>query len=294
MLRRLAHPSRSTAFLAYIAPGYLIFILFLLYPVLNNLVLSLQEWNGIGARSFVGLANYRDLFGERIFLQSLANNFILVIFMTILPTAIGLVLATLIERKAGRMARLCEFAYFIPQVLSMVVIGVIWRWIYNPSFGILNSLLELLGMAHLKSSWLGDPNLALVSVGMTGTWVAFGFAMVVFLAGYKRIPVSLFESASLDGASETAVFFRISLPLLLKEGMIILIFLFINAFKTFDLIYIMTKGGPGGKTSVLSLLVFKKAFQYNDLGSAAASAMILSMLIVGISLATFGGKLNRE
>ncbi len=268
----------------YLLPGLLLYVLFVLVPVVQTIILGSMEWSGMGAKRFVGLQNYAELFGDPIFFQSLANNATLVLFIMVLPTLLGLFLATIIELNNFTTRKVFEVAFFMPYILSLVVVGVIWRWIYNPAFGVLNVLLTKMGLPFLTQAWLGDSQTALASVGITGTWVHYGFAMVIFLAGYRKISPDLYDAIALDGGGGWAKFRHVALPSLTNEIMVVSVYLFINSLKTFDLVYVMTKGGPGYATNVLSLYVFKNAFQYNRNGYAAALAVTLMIIIFSITV----------
>ena len=273
-------PARAAV---YLAPGLLVYLLFFLVPVARTVMLSFFRWDGLSTRVFFGMGNYLTLLKDEKFMSALAHNGILVLFLMVLPTIIGLLLATIIEGSRIPGNKIFEVAFFMPQVLSLVVVGVIWKWIYNPTFGVINAFLRALGLDFLARGWLGDSKTALGAVGLTGSWVNYGFAMIIFLAGYTRIPVSLYESASIDGANSWRKFFNISIPGLHREIMVVGIYLFISSLKTFDLVYVMTRGGPGFATNVISLYVFKNAFQYNRLGYAAAMAISLALIIFVVS-----------
>lgn len=268
----------------YLLPGFLTYTLFVLIPVVQTIILGSMEWSGMGEKKFVGLQNYLELFSDPIFFQSLANNALLVLYIMALPTLLGLFLATIIELNNFTYRKVFEVAFFMPYILSLVVVGVIWRWIYNPAFGVLNVLLAKVGLPFLGRAWLGDSQTALASVGFTGTWVHYGFAMVIFLAGYRKISPDLYDAVSLDGGNGLHKFWYVALPSLTNEIMVVSVYLFINSLKTFDLVYVMTKGGPGYATNVLSLYVFKNAFQYNRNGYAAALAVTLMIIIFSITL----------
>ena len=265
--------------LLYFLPGLGVYLLFFATPVARSLVSSFFEYYTMFSRSFAGFSNYLEVFGDRAFWEALRHNGVLILFLMILPGLAGLLLATLFEVGKPRFGKVFEVTFFAPQILSLVVVGVIWKWIFNPVFGILNSFLKLIGLDLFAKAWLGDPAFALSAVGLTGTWVNYGFAMVIFLAGYKKISPALFESASLDGAGFWKKFYYISLPSLKKEVAVVFTYLYIQALKTFDLVYVMTKGGPGTSSSVISLYVFKNAFQYNRLGYAATLAIYLLVFI---------------
>lgn len=275
---RSAYDSVLKAFL-YLLPGLAVYTMFILVPVVRTALLSFFKWDGLSSRQFIGLGNFLAMLKDGQFIGAVSHNLVLVFFLMVLPTLLGLLLATIIETGKVRFRKIFEVTYFIPQVLSLVVVAVIWRWIYNPAFGVLNELLKLFGLGAFTKPWLGSSDTALISVGLAGTWVNYGFAMVVFLAGYTRIPASLYESAEIDGAGGSQKFFYISLPSLATEIRVVAVFLFISSLKTFDLVYVMTKGGPGYSTTVMSLYVFKNAFQYNRLGYAAALALTLAVMI---------------
>lgn len=263
----------------YLVPGLLTYTVFILIPVVQTIFLSGMDWSGMGSKKFIGMQNYLELFSDPIFFQSLTNNVTLVFYIMVLPTLLGLFLASLIELNNITYRKIFEVAFFMPYILSLVVVGVIWRWIYNPVFGVLNEFLSRIGLSSLTRAWLGDSQTALVSVGMTGTWVNYGFAMVIFLAGYRKISPNLYDAVALDGGNGWHKFWYVALPSLTNEIMVVAVYLFINSLKTFDLVYVMTKGGPGYATNVLSLYVFRNAFQYNRNGYAAALAVTLMFII---------------
>jgi len=173
---------------------------------------------------------------------------------------------------------------FLPQILSMVVVGVTWRWIFNPTFGLLNTGLRAVGLGNLARPWLGDFQMALPSVGAIGTWVMYGFCMVLFLAGMQRIPEDQYEAAQLDGAGAFQQFLNVTLPNLRAELGVALVTTVIAALRVFDLVYVTTRGGPGDSTLVTGFLVYRSAFQQNQLGYASAVATVMTILIFVISL----------
>jgi len=270
--------------LLYLLPGLLVYVAFILIPVLQTIILGSMEWSGMGPKKFIGIQNYIELIRDPIFLQSLVNNATLILFIMVFPTVLGLFLASIIELNNVVCRKVFEVAFFMPYILSLVVVGVIWRWIYNPAFGVLNEFLRQMGLSSLTHAWLGDSDTALFSVGITGTWVNYGFSMVIFLAGYSKISVNLYDAVALDGGNSWHKFWYVSLPSLTNEIMVVSVYLFINSLKTFDLVYVMTKGGPGYSTNVLSLYVFRNAFQYNRNGYAAALAVTLMFIIFIITL----------
>lgn len=269
----------------YLLPGLLIYIVFILYPILETIRTSFFQWDGFSAkRTFVGFQNYAQLAADSHFLKALLNNFIFVIFYCIIPIFIGLLLASLLGRKPLPGLTFFRSGLFLPQILSMVVVGVTWRWIFNPNFGLLNMGLRAIGLDALARPWLGDFKLALPAVGSIGTWVQYGFCMVLFLAGMQRIPADYYEAAELDGASEIQQLAFITFPSLRPEIGVALVTTIIAALRVFDLVYVTTRGGPGDATLVTGFLVYRSAFLQNRIGYAAAIAVIMTILIFTISM----------
>jgi raffinose/stachyose/melibiose transport system permease protein len=268
----------------YILPGLVIYVLFILYPIVETFRLSFYRWDGFSSnRLFIGLRNYLEIFQRGQFLSALVHNLIFIIFYCFIPILIGLVLASLLGRKVLPGMTFYRAGLFLPQVLSMVVVGVVWRWIFNPAFGPLNILLKTIGLKAWALPWLGDSTWALPAIGLVGSWVQYGFCMVLFLAGIQRIPAEFYEAAELDGANEAHQLFYITLPSLRPEMGVALITTIIAALRVFDLVYVTTRGGPGDATLVASFLVYRAAFQQNRIGYAAAVATILTFVILLIS-----------
>ena len=269
----------------YILPGLIIYLVFVFYPILETIRTSLYQWDGFSSeRTFILFDNYIKLVRDPQFLKALLNNLTFIIFYSIIPILIGLVLASLLGRKPLPGLTFFRTGLFLPQILSMVVVGVTWRWVFNPAFGPLNVGLRAIGLDSLAMAWLGDFKLALPSVGAVGTWVQYGFCMVLFLAGMQRIPEDQYEAADLDGANDFKQFVYITLPSLKAEMGVALITTVIAALRVFDLVYVTTRGGPGDSTLVTGFLVYRAAFQQNQLGYASAVATVMTALIFVISL----------
>ncbi len=269
----------------YLLPGLLIYLGFTFYPILETVRTSFYEWNGFSAqRDWIGLRNYQALFSDTQFISAFLHNLVFILFYCILPVFIGLLLASVLSRKALPGMTLFRTVLFLPQVISMVVVGVIWRWIFNPQFGPLNVLLNALGLRGLTRAWLGDFALALPAVGSIGTWVQYGFCMILFLAGMQHISEEYYEASSLDGANAFQQFVHITIPGLRAEIGVALVTTIIAALRVFDLVYVTTRGGPGNATLVVGFLIYRSAFQQNRIGYASAIATILMLIILVISL----------
>jgi raffinose/stachyose/melibiose transport system permease protein len=285
MNRRTAWPGESKYLgWLYLLPGLIIYVLFILYPIVETFRLSFYKWDGFSTnRLFIGIQNYIEIFQRGQFLSALVHNLIFIIFYCFIPILVGLVLASLLGRRILPGMAFFRAGLFLPQVLSMVVVGVVWRWIFNPAFGPLNILLKTIGLGAWALPWLGDSTWALPAIGLIGSWVQYGFCMVLFLAGMQRIPAEFYEAAELDGANEVQQLLYVTLPGLRPEMGVALITTIIAALRVFDLVFVTTRGGPGDATLVASFLVYRSAFQQNRIGYAAAVATIMTCVILLIS-----------
>lgn len=270
--------------LLYLLPGFLIYSLFILYPAASTLWYSFHEWSGIGQATWIGLGNYARLLTDSLFWTALGNNLLFLVFYTLIPISIGLVLAAILHQRRLRGATAYRTLLFLPQILPGALIGVIWRWMYNPVFGPINAFLKTIGLGALAQPWLGDFQLALPSVGLVASWYFYGFCMAVFVAGIQKIDTSLYDAARIDGANENQQFWHVTLPGLRQEVAVVLIFTFIAALKVFDLVFVTTRGGPGNQTLVASLYLYRNAFQRSAVGYGAAVAVIITLLVIVATL----------
>lgn len=268
----------------YLLPAFLVYAGFMLFPLVRAAQFSLFDWPGFGPATFVGLGNYVDLLGDERFKASILHALILIFFYSILPLIVGLVLAAVLRRGSVKGLGFFRVAIFLPQVIALVVVAVAWREIYSPS-GSLNDLLGVLGLGGLARGWLGDPDLALIAVGVVGFWLETGLVMLLLLAGMGRISDQLYEAARLDGAGPVREFFAITLPSVRAEITTALVLTIIAALKTFDLVYLTTSGGPGTATTVPSYEVYNRAFNLKEVGSASAVAIVLTIMVFGINVA---------
>lgn len=266
----------------YLLPALALYGGFLLAPVIQTGVFSLYDWPGFGPSTFVGLGNYQALLGDERFFAALGHALYLILFYSILPLIVGLVLAAVLRRGQVKGMGVFRVIIFMPQVIALVVVAVAWRQIYRPN-GALNSILGMVGIESDKG-WLGDPKLALTMVGIIGFWISVGLVMLLLLAGMNRIPNDLYEAARLDGAGPIHEFFAVTLPAVKAEISTSLVLTVIAALKTFDLIYMTTSGGPGTATTVPSFEVYKRAFQLKEIGSASAVAIVLALLVFVINV----------
>ena len=266
----------------FLAPPLLIYLVWIIGPVFYTFYLSLTDWDGISPRSeFIGLENFQRLFGSigsvlpSAFEYSLYNNLVwLLVFITI-PTAIGLGLAVLLNQGLPG-ERMFKVGIFLPQVLSFAVIALIWSWVYNPRAGILNELLLMFGWPEDNlPGWLADKDLAIWSVIFAAAWRQIGYIMILYVAGLKNVPPTLMEAAEVDGANAWQRFWRITFPLLTPVTTIVIVISIIDSLRSFDLVQIMTRGGPANSTSVLANLMYIQAFNNYKFGLGAATAVVL-------------------
>jgi raffinose/stachyose/melibiose transport system permease protein len=269
----------------YLLPAFLVFGAFVLAPLAHAIWISFYDWDGLTVGTWTGLSNYGDVISDPALRSAFGHALFLLIFYAVLPLVIGLLLAGLMARGRVRGLALFRTLLFLPQVIAMVVVAVMWRMIYDPENGALNRILRGVGLDGLAKSWLGDFTWALPSVGFIGTWVYFGLAMVLLTAGVQKIPSSLFDAARVDGAGPVREFFAVTLPALRGEIAVTLTLTTTYALRNFDLVYITTKGGPGDSTSVPSYQVYERAFQTGKVGSAAAIGVTLAAVIFLITFA---------
>ncbi|WP_237774651.1 carbohydrate ABC transporter permease [Actinosynnema sp. ALI-1.44] len=257
----------------YALPALLVYAAFLLFPLLHGGWLSLFKWDGLSLGTFTGFSNYGDMFAEEGALAAFGHVGVLILFFSVLPVCIGLVLATALHRVRIRGLPFFRTVLFLPQVIAMVVVAVAWQRIFAPD-GALNFLLGTEGKA-----WLGDSSTALLAVGIVGTWVQTGLAMVLFLGGIGKVSADLFDAARLDGAGPAGEFRSVILPALRGEIGVALTLTVIAALRTFDLVYMMTPlGGPGGSTTVPAYEIYQRAFHTGQVGSAAAIGVVITVL----------------
>ena len=263
---------------AFVVPALLIYAFFFIQPFFYSIYYSLTDWNGADpVKQFVGLGNYIKLAGDSLLWQALGHNLIWVIIGTVSPIAIGLLLGVLIWTGAlGRV--LFRTIYFLPVVLSEVVIAIIWNWIYHPLFGAVNQILRGIGLDHLARGWLGDPQTALLALLMTAIWSYYGFCFVIIMAGLQNVDISLVEAATIDGANGWQRFIHVIVPQLSHVLTMITAFTLIGGFNVFGIVFVMTQGGPGTATQVIATYTYRKAFQESQVGYGAALSMVMTLL----------------
>ncbi|MEU8121432.1 sugar ABC transporter permease [Spirillospora sp. NPDC049024] len=276
-------------YLPYLLPGLLLFTAVIGVPFLMNIGTSFTEWTGVGTPKWIGLGNYRELVEDGEFWASFRHNVLIIVGMAIVPTMIGLVLASaltdLVDRHFGpRTASVLRACLYLPQVLPVVIAGVVWSWLLAPENGAVNALLDAAGLGSLAHDWLGDPATALWSVVGVMVWMQIGFPLVIFMSGLQRVDPSLYEAAEIDGASWGRRFWHITIPQIRPEIFVVLLWTTIAALKAFPQIFVLTKGGPGGATNVPSYYSWVNFFEKSDVGYGSAISTVLTLLIVALTV----------
>ena len=267
----------------FMLPALLLIGLFTLLPFVQGVVLSFQSWDGVGATAFVGLHNDQRVFADNIFWASMVNvaKFGLIGFL--LGNALSLALAVAVNANPlGRT--FYRIVYYLPGVFSVVVIGMMFQWILQPTVGILNRTLGSLGMELLKHNWLADPATALPAVAGVYVWYHWGFGFLLFLAGLQGVPRELYEAASIDGAGSWERFRYVTWPQLIPVTTIVSILTMLAALQIFGTVQVLTNGGPGYHTEVPTLRIYKEAFDFQRFGAAAAMSVVFGSILICLSV----------
>ena len=279
----------------FITPTLLIFLVFVAFPILYSAVISFFKWNGISEPVFRGIRNYLRLLDDRVFWISLQNTVNFTIGVVPLSMIIGLLAALGLNRPKlpGRAA--LRAIYFLPFVISAVATATTAGWIFGDTFGVINKLLVELGMK--KVQWLTNRHTAMLTVVFVTVWVRLGFCMLIYLAGLQSIPPDLVEAAKVDGASRWRQFRHITLPLLKPTTFLLIVLNIIYSFEVFDMVFVLTNGGPGYATTVLTVFIYNSAFQTQSVGYASAIGIVFMAIIMTITLVQWrlsneGGRIN--
>ncbi len=264
----------KTGFL-FSLPAIVFFLLFILVPVLSTFLLSLTEWKGFALENirFAGLANFREMFTDRVFFTSLKNTLVFVALTTVMLNLLGFVGASIIDTGV-RGSGVFKNAVFLPVLLSPIIIGIMWSRMLD-AFGIINQLLESTGLTHLPIMFLGDERIALYTVIGATIWQYTGYDMLLYYAGLQGVPSELIEAATIDGASPLTIKIRVVLPVLSPVIAITMLLNMIGGFKVFDVVYVMTAGGPNNSSHVFATYLFQQAFRFNRMGYASVIAIVI-------------------
>jgi len=263
---------------AFILPALLLYSLFVLYPFVTNIYYSMTDWDGAQAiKTFTGIDNYSRLLKDPLMWLSLGHNIIWIAFGTLTPVVVGLVLATLVSSGVHGMV-VFRTVYFMPVVMAQVVVAIIWSWIYHPLFGPINTVLHAIGLGNIARGWLGDLDWALYALMIAALWAYFGFCFVILLAALQGIDLTVHDAAKIDGANTWQRFIYVTVPQLAPVLTMLTAYTLIGGFNVFDIVFIMTRGGPANATEVLATYTYQMAFKQSQVGYGAALTMVTTVL----------------
>ena len=258
--------------LIFVLPAIIGTFIFIIIPIFCSFTLSFTEWDLLNEIKFVGFSNYKTVFSEPEFIQILVNTLVYAISVTVFAVIIPLLIASALNTKI-RGGETFKTVYFLPFITPAVVIAIVWSWIFDPNIGAVNAVFK----THL--TWLFDTRLAMPVLIFVSVWKLIGYNVVLFLTGFSTIDNSLYEASKIDGAGVKDTFFKITLPLLRPTTYFVILVTAISSFQIFDLIYVMTSGGPSDSTNVIVYSIYKYAFEYFDIGKSCALAYILFLVI---------------
>ena len=270
--------------LAWVLPALVLLLVFVYYPIVDNLRLSLFSWNAFSvAPTFVGLDNYRTAFHDPIFWTALRNNTVFAIVSLVCQVGFSLVLAALLEEFVHeRLRGVLRTIYFIPAVISITVAGILFSFLYNPQIGLVNRLLEAVGLESWRHSWLGEPGTAMGSIIAMSQWQSIGYTAILFVVGIQRIPKEFHEAAKVDGAGPIRRFFSVTVPMVREMTTLVIILTISGAFLVFNEVMVMTAGGPSNSSQVLGTWLYRNAFLNDDMGYASAIATVIFLITLTI------------
>jgi raffinose/stachyose/melibiose transport system permease protein len=276
---------RRWSMLLWVLPAVLLLAVFVYYPVVENFRLSLYRWSAFSKETFVGLGNYQTMFADKVFWGALFNNTAYAVVSVVCQVLGGLILAAVLEELVrGRLKGILRTVYFIPAVLSLTVVGLLFTFIYNPQIGLVNGFLDVIHFDSWKHSWLGESATAIWSIIAMSQWQSVGYVMVLFIVAMQRIPRELYEAAYIDGASRVQAFRRITVPLVREMSLLAMIITISGAFLVLNEVWVMTAGGPNNASHTLASWLYKSAFFNDKMGYAAAIAVAIFIITMTVSI----------
>ncbi|MFE2416058.1 MULTISPECIES: carbohydrate ABC transporter permease [Streptomyces] len=276
---------RSTYTLAplvLIAANVVLFALFFVWPAVIGLVYSFTNYTGVGAFQFIGLDNYHNLFGDSTFYDALTRTLLYAVLFVPLNFALSLLAANLVVSKNAKGASVARVIFFIPWLLSPIVVGVLWRWLFGENFGLVNYVIEKFGGSAVP--WQSNADLSLIVVVFAASWAWTGFSMLLFIAAIKNVPVSYYEAASLDGAGPWRQFISITLPSIAPTSFIVILLNTINAMKEYPVFVSLNNGGPGTSNNLLVQYIYQTGFQRGQIGYASAASFVLMLILMAVAI----------
>ena len=275
--------SRNRWGIVFILPQLISLVCLGIIPIVIAFVLIFFDWNGFSAPVFTGFQNFKAVFTDPDTGIAIKNTLVYSVIYVPCSIVLSLGLAMLLNKAWGKM--FYRAVFFLPQIVTSVGIAVVWSWIYQPQFGILNMILRFFGIEGKE--WLRDPSTAMGAVIVMSIWWGLGYNIVLFLAGLQNVPRTYVEAAKIDGANERQVFFNITVPLISPTTLLVTITTMINAFQVFDQMFLLTSGGPAKKTYTMAIHIYQTAFKSYELGKASTAALILFFVVVAVSVIQF-------
>jgi alpha-1,4-digalacturonate transport system permease protein len=276
---------RSTYTLAplvLIAANVVLFALFFVWPAVIGLVYSFTNYTGVGAFQFIGLDNYQNLFGDSTFYDALFRTLLYTVLVVPLNFVLSLFIANLVVSKQAKGASVARVVFFVPWLISPIVVGVLWRWLFGENFGLINYVIEKLGGSAVP--WQSNADLSLGVVVMAGAWWGTAFSMLLFIAAIKNVPTSYYEAASLDGAGPWRQFISITLPSIAPTSFIVILLNTINAMKEYPLFVSLNNGGPGTSNNLLVQYIYQTGFNRGQIGYASAASFVLMLILMAVAI----------
>ncbi|MBU9726556.1 MULTISPECIES: carbohydrate ABC transporter permease [Diplocloster] len=278
--------------LSFLAPALIIYFIIIVFPTFYSVILSFFDWNGISEKKFIGIKNYVNLFtNDAVFRIALKNNIIWIVLTVCITVVLALLLALVLNNRfKGRIVY--RSIFYFPYMLSWIIVGIIWKWMYNPNFGMINTFLDALGLDSLKGAYLSNPKIALYCVFIAALWQGLGQPMLYFLAGLQTMSSDVLEAARIDGAGKFNLFIRVIVPMLKETFVIVLATQIIASMKVYDIVYVMTDSGPANATQTLATYMYNQTFSYNSLGagSAVATVMMAIMMVIIVPYVIYSTK----
>ena len=273
----------------FLIPGIIAFLIIIIFPFMINLGISFTMWRGVRAPVWIGLKNFQTLIQDSVFWLSFKNDLILLIAMTVIPTIVGLVLATFlfdyITNNFGQnVSSFFRAGFYLPQIIPGAVAAIVWEWILQPDWGVVNYVLKGIGLSSWTRDWFGNPSTALLAVMVVLVWVQVGYPVVIFMAALQRIEPELLEAASIDGASWFQKFYYITIHLIRPEILVVILTTSIYTLKIFGQVYVLTRGGPGNATSVPSYYAYKNFFETQQVGYGSAISLAVAAIIIVLTI----------
>jgi ABC-type sugar transport system permease subunit len=276
-LTKSQHIKESLVPWGFLIVPLILYLIWVIGPMFYTFYLSLTKWDGLGAPVFIGLKNFGRMLNDDVFWLSLKNNSIWIALFITIPVALGLALAMVLNRDIP-WSKGFKVAFYSPMVLSLVVCGLIWGWLYNPTMGLINSVLRSIGLGVLAKGWLSDPDLVLGAVINVAIWRQVGYVMILFLAGLQSVDPFLVEASKIDGANAWQTFLHVIMPQLRPITVVVVVISIIDSLRAFDLVSVMTRGGPFNQSSVLANYMYIQSFNNYKMGYGAAISVILFLI----------------